>query len=124
MFATAAYHGPHYLAGFISVVEEPEADAYEDERLLKKYKVEQLSQDFSTDTDRKTKGVCSGGGQHKRGKAGRHGDAASAGGEVYEKGVARHGDKTFQKFHKHLSRFPQQILRYVYAHSHKKSMSR
>lgn len=32
-------------------------------------------------------------------------------GEAYEKAVARHGDATFQKFHKQLQRCPGQILR-------------
>ena len=111
MATTASYSGPYYLAAFISVVEEPEIDAHEDERLLKKYKIEPLNGDFSSEAEWKKVNTHNG-GHRQRGKAGRRGDAASAGGESYEKGVARHGDKTFQKFHKNLSRFPQQILRY------------
>ena len=33
--------------------------------------------------------------------------------EAYEKTTTKHGDKTFYKFHKRLSRCPEQILRYV-----------
>lgn len=33
--------------------------------------------------------------------------------EAYEKTTAKHGDKAFYKFHKKLSRCPEQVLRYV-----------
>jgi len=35
--------------------------------------------------------------------------------EVYEKTLAKHGDKTFYKFHKRIARCPEQILRYQFA---------
>ena len=34
--------------------------------------------------------------------------------EAYEKTITKHGDKTFYKFHKRLSRCPEQVLRCVY----------
>ena len=37
----------------------------------------------------------------------------SSSSEVYEKTTTKHGDKTFYKFHKRLSRCPEQVLRYV-----------
>lgn len=36
-------------------------------------------------------------------------------GEKYEKAVAKHGDRVFEKFHKVISKWPEQILRYVIA---------
>ena len=39
-----------------------------------------------------------------------HGDTSS---ELYEKTLTKHGDKTFYKFHKRISRCPEQVLRSV-----------
>ena len=107
--ATQSYRGPYYLAAFISVVEEPETSAFEAEKLLKKYKIENHAT-MEIETGWNEKKVRDS-GRHQRRKPGRHGDTTSVGGEAYEKGLARHGDKTFQKFHKQLSKVPQQILR-------------
>ena len=109
------YQGPYYPASYIAVVEEPEASA-EDKELLKKYKSDHPDFDLTMNglapeqerrkkepehhtSGRKEKGLSRGG--------------ATSGGELYEKSVARHGDKMFQKFYKQLSKCPQQILRYV-----------
>ena len=40
-------------------------------------------------------------------------NCASTSTEAYEKATAKHGDKTFYKFHKRLSRCPEQVLRCV-----------
>ena len=110
-----SYEGPYYPPGFISVVEESDTSTSEIEELLKKYKNVRPNLDFTTNglamEQEGKKGRQSG----RRQKGGCHGDGAGGGGEVYEKGMARHGDQTFQKFHKQLSKFPQQILRYVVA---------
>lgn len=42
-------------------------------------------------------------------------NSGSASSEAYEKSTAKHGDKTFYKFHKRLSRCPEQVLRCVVA---------
>ena len=111
------YQGPYYPAGYVSVVEEPAVSTLEAEELLKKYKYDHPNYDDSTINDpvsqqvrRKETGL---GNSGQRQKGCRRGDSANDGGEVYEKGVAKHGDKTFQKFHKQLSKCPQQILRYT-----------
>ena len=113
---TPLYEGPHYLASYIAVVEEPEAIA-EDKELLKKcYESDHLSFDLTVDglaleEGRRKKESD----RHKRGRKenGLSRVGATSGGEVYEKSVAKHGDKTFQKFYKYLSKCPQQILRYI-----------
>lgn len=43
-----------------------------------------------------------------------HDEKSSWSGEKYEKAVAKHGDKVFEKFHKVVSKWPEQILRYDY----------
>ena len=109
------YHGPYYPASYIAVVEEPEASVEEDKELLKKYKRDHSSFDITMDglaseeEGRKKESDYRKSGRKENGLS--RGGAAS-GGEVYEKGVAKHGDKVFQKFYKQLSRCPQQILRY------------
>ena len=110
---SSSYEGPFYPAGFVSVVEDPGASTFEAEELLKRYKGELPPFDVATNglafehEARKKVGSRKGGQKEKTGHKGN----ISGGGELYEKGVARHGDKSFQKFHKHLSNFPQQILR-------------
>lgn len=42
-------------------------------------------------------------------------EGTSWGGEKYEKAVAKHGDRVFEKFHKVISKWPEQILRCVIA---------
>lgn len=112
-----SYLGPCYPAGYVCVVEEPDsADTVEVQKLLKKYKNNYPNCDFTVAPEgeggKESKHRKSG----QREKSSRHGDHIN-GGEAYEKGVARHGDKTFQKFHKQLSKFPQQILRYSFTYN-------
>ena len=110
------YQGPCYPASYIAVVEEPEAISAEDKELLKKYKSNLPSFDFTVEglplkqEKRKKEPDRHRSGQRENGCTR---DGASSGGEIYEKSVARHGDRTFQKFYKQLSKCPQQILRYV-----------
>ena len=106
------YQGPYYPASYIAVVEEPEASA-EDEELLKKYKSDHSNFDdeLAPEEGRKRKESD----RHKRDRKENYlsrGGATSSG-EMYEKSVAKHGDKMFQKFYKQLSKCPQQILRYM-----------
>ena len=42
------------------------------------------------------------------------GGGGGGGGEMYEKGTAEHGDRTFQKFQEKLSKFPNQVIRFVF----------
>ena len=114
--APPLYQGPYYPASYIAVVEEADAISAEDKELLKKYKNDLPSFDFTVNglapEQEKRKKASD---RHKSGRKenGYSRDGASSGGEIYEKSVARHGDKTFQKFYKQLSKCPQQILRYV-----------
>lgn len=114
-----SYEGPYYPAGFMSVVEDLgacTAGAVKVEKLLKKYKNDHPNCYLTMDglviqQDREKGSEHHKGG--KREKAVSCGAVVNSEGEVYEKGVARHGDETFQKFHKQLLKFPQQILRYT-----------
>lgn len=40
-------------------------------------------------------------------------NCGSSSSETYEKTITKHGDKIFYKFHKRLSRCPEQVLRYA-----------
>ena len=101
------YQGPYYPASYIAVVEEPEASA-EDDQLLKKYKSDHSSFDDELAPE---EGRRKESDRHKRGR--KENGLSRGGGEIYEKSVAKHGDKIFQKFYKQLSKCPQQILRYM-----------
>ena len=103
------YNGPNFQAYHLSVIHEPsEASEEEDKvkQLLLKYTREKGT-DWKEETEegrgrkRKPLHVSSGGSGGK--------SARSM--EGYEKSLARHGDKVFQKFHKALSRCPHQVLR-------------
>ena len=111
------YKGPYYPASYIAVVEEPETLGAGDHELLKKYESDHPFFDFTmTGLAAQQKARKKESGHHKsrrKEKDGYSKDGASGSGEMYEKGVAKHGDKAFQKFHKQLSKCPQQILRYV-----------
>ena len=87
----APYEGPYFPPSYVSVHEEPFEDKYSAkvEELLKKYRKE--NPDFVPNSDVGLK---------------RNGSS-----EGYEKSVAAHGDRTFQKFHKQLARCPDQIVR-------------
>lgn len=94
------YKEPCFPPYYISVIEEPYENTHnaaEVEKLLEKYRRESrdsLEQGFEVDK-RKSGSVR----------------ASNASGEGYEKGVAKHGDSTFQKFYKQLLKCPEQILR-------------
>ena len=85
-----AYHGPYYLSFYINVFEEH--SLYHDGGDLDHaYKL--LEQYNSNTTD--------------------HAAGGGSGGEVYEKAGAGHGDTTFHKFQKQLSKCPRQVIRLV-----------
>ena len=114
---TGAYEGPRYSAAYIRTVEEGESTTSsldtEADKLLEQYQLE--------NPDSLVGGlnvVGSGGRRHNRGTKVKRAEGTKAdtgGGEKYEKAVARHGDRTFLKFHKELSKCPQQIIRQVYS---------
>ena len=111
----SSYQGPYYPAGFISVVEDQgacTASTVQVDKLLKKYRSDDPNSDLTEDGVVIQQGGGKGSGHLKGGKREEGVSCGTREGEAYEKGVARHGDKTFQKFHKQLSKFPQQILRY------------
>lgn len=97
--------GPYFNPMYINVIEEPAA-TYEDtdlkraEALLEMYKMEN---DPSFEDFKKQK-------KKHRSLAGGSG-SGRGGGEKYEKSMAKHGDRTFQKFKKKLSLCPSQVLR-------------
>lgn len=107
-----AYQGPYFGSFYINVINEPSADEMMMEQvkeLLQKYgkeNVEELHDPRREDYERGGKRKPSGGGS-----GGAGGKRGADGGERYEKTVAKHGDRVFQKFHKVMSRCSNQILR-------------
>lgn len=107
-----AYQGPYFGSFYINVINEPSADEMmtaQVEELLQKYGKENVEEwrdprgeDYERGGKRKPSRGGSGGADGKRG---------ADGGERYEKTVAKHGDRVFQKFHKVMSRCSNQILR-------------
>ena len=107
-----AYQGPYFGSFYINVINEPSADEMmteQVEELLQKYGKENMEEwrdprreDYERSGKRKPSRGGSGGAGGKRG---------ADGGERYEKTVAKHGDRVFQKFHKVMSRCSNQILR-------------
>ena len=86
------YNGPYFPSSYVTVLEEPSEPKYtrKVEELLERYYRE--NPNFEPTSDLKLKG--------------------SGSSEKYERSVAMHGDRAFQKFHKQLSKCPDQILRY------------
>lgn len=107
-----AYQGPYFGSFYVNVINEPSADEMmtaQVEELLQKYgkeNVEEWRDPRREDYERGGKRKPSGGGS-----GGAGGKIGADGGERYEKTVAKHGDRVFQKFHKVMSRCSNQILR-------------
>lgn len=87
------FEGPYFPPSYVTVHEEPFEDKYSAkvEELLKRYRRE--NPDFVPNSDLSLQ---------------RNGSR-----EGYEKSIATHGDRTFQKFYKQLSRCPDQIIRWA-----------
>ena len=100
---TPQYQGPYFPPSYINVTEEPSEDLdtlSKVEELLKKYHQE--------NKDGLEMGIS---GEGVKGRKGGRSQGTSSSGEKYEKSLAKHGDKVFQKFHKQLSKCTEQILR-------------
>ena len=101
--ATLPFTGPYFKPMYVNVIEEPSepSDLQRARELLQRYRTESGDslEDFSS---------SSGGGRKQSGrdKKGQGSDS-----ENYEKTVAKHGDRTFEKFKKYLSLCPNQVLR-------------
>ena len=91
----AAYHGPRYDSFYINVFEE-----------------QSLTHD-SSDMDHAYELLQEYNRTSENGITGREQSTGSGGGEVYERATANHGDTTFLKFHKQLSKCPRQVIRLV-----------
>ena len=89
----SSYHGPYFPSSYVTVLEEPSEPKYAPnvEELLVRYYRENPNFEPTSGLELKGSGSSS---------------------EKYERSVAMHGDRTFQKFHKQLSKCPDQILRY------------
>ena len=105
---STVYKGPYSRAYHLSVIHEPSETSEEEDKvkqLLLKYTREKGTDWKDEREEKRRKGkplpVSSGGSGGK--------SARST--EDYEKSLASHGDKVFQKFHKALSRCPHQVLR-------------
>ena len=101
--ATSHYKGPHFPPSYVRVIEEPSEDAHT------ATKVKELLERYRRENDTTVNDFSDFSLKSKKGQT--RLDSRAGGGEVYEKSVARHGNKTFQKFHKQLSKCPQQIMR-------------
>ena len=103
--------GTHFDSFYINVISEPSSENRDQEtrhveKLLNEYKQEN-KQEWETVVQK----FHPSNGKNLSRNGGKNG-IATGGGEKYEKVVAKHGDKTFQKFKKVLSRCPGQIMRY------------
>ena len=99
--------GPHFKSFYLNVLSEPPSehgDSQQAEKLLQQYRL-QNQENEPMDCLEKLHSYDS----QARSQSG--GKSEQTGGESYEKAVAKHGDKTFEKFKKALSRCPNQILR-------------
>lgn len=99
--------GPHFKSFYLNVLSEPlseHGDSQLAEKLLQKYRL-QNQENEPMDCLEKVRSYDS----KARSQSGSKSE--QTGGESYEKAVAKHGDKTFEKFKKALSRCPNQILR-------------
>ena len=95
--SNGGYEGPKYPSFYINVFENPEVSFYDEyftraQGLMSSYRGDLFE---------------GGGGGGKTTEPGRE----VGRNEVYESSVAKHGDKTFQKFQKELSICPEQIIR-------------
>ncbi len=108
----SCYHGPCFPPSYLNVIEEPSEDeslAYEVKELLRKYRQESSEEVVEVDQvgpPRQRKG------RRERKRNDQRQKSAVPGGEGYERSFAKHGDKVFQKFHKQLTKCPQQVLRW------------
>ena len=108
------YQGPHFGSFYVNVLNEPLAEekmVEQVEKLLQRYggeNMEEWRDARGEDYERNGKRKQSRGGGSGAGAGGKRGADK---GERYEKAVAKHGDRMFQKFHKVMSRCPHQILR-------------
>ena len=106
-----SFGGPHFQPLYLNVVNEPSSTDHNDshnkaEKLLQKYREEDHKDDMDTPLkNSKPSKIAS--GKHCSAQRG----VSNGGSEAYEKTVAKHGDRTFQKFIKALSRCPNQVLR-------------
>ena len=99
--------GPHFKSFYLNVLSEPPSehgDSQQAEKLLQQYRL-QNQENEPMDHLEKLNSYDS----QARSQSGSKSE--QTGGESYEKAVAKHGDKTFEKFKKALSRCPNQILR-------------
>ena len=94
--SNGGYEGPKYPSFYINVFENREVSFY-DEYFTR---AQALTSSYRGD-------LFEGGGGGRETEPGRE----VGGSEVYESSVAKHGDKTFQKFQKELSICPEQIIR-------------
>ena len=104
-----SFKGPHFESFYLNVVSEPSSehrDSQQVEQLLQKYRQENQE---NCNEQEKSKKQCPRNSQGRSG--GSKMEQKGGGGERYEKTVAKHGDKTFQKFKKALSLCPSQVLR-------------
>ena len=103
---TGSYFRPMYM----NVVEEPTASNDSDQQ-----KVEELLQKYKMENEEHFEGLLLSGDAAKRGtqenSGGNDKRAQGSGNERYEKTVAKHGDRLFEKFKKRLSLCPNQVLR-------------
>lgn len=105
---TPPLKGPHFDSFYLNVVSEPlsgHKDNQQAEKLLQKYRL-QNQENEPTDYLEKSHSYNSQARSLQDGST-----SEWTGGDGYEKTVAKHGDKTFEKFKKALSRCPNQILR-------------
>ncbi len=96
--------GDYYPPCYISVIDEPRESAVE----MKK--VKELLVKYQRENPDPVQGRESSSCRKKQGAKSKN--TAERGGEGYEKTIAKHGDRSFQKFYKQMLRCPNQIMRW------------
>ena len=101
------YLGPFFPPQFIRVTEAVTTDLDP----VSAAKIQSLIQKYQKEHQEILDDHIPGGSSTKRKQASALGTGGRGHGEGYEKVIARHGDRAFQKFYKHLSKCPEQIMR-------------
>lgn len=108
---SSQYLGPFFPPKFIRVVEAVATDFDTAENAKIQALLQKYQQEHQDIFDENVPGRSSTKRKQASASGSRTGASSRSQGEGYEKVVARHGDRTFQKFYKQLSKCPEQIMR-------------
>lgn len=109
-YSPSSFSGPHFKPLYLNVLNEPSGhdDLDKAKELLVKYRDENSGNDIFDVVVPSHSDVKKTNSHNSKVK---HCSNQCSGLEIYEKTVAKHGDRTFHKFQKTLARCPEQVLR-------------